>query len=97
MNANDALQLLSKHMPEIRRRFGAQSLAIFGSVARNEARSESDLDVLVEFTGRSTFESYTGLKLYLEELFGISVDLAIESDLRREIRSRIGEEAITVP
>ncbi|HQU45608.1 MAG TPA: nucleotidyltransferase family protein [Pirellulales bacterium] len=96
MNAKDALQLLSKHMPEIRQRFGAQSLAIFGSVARNEARPGSDVDVLVEFDGRPTFDNYMGLKLYLEELFGVPVDLAIPSDLREKLRPRIEQEALHV-
>lgn len=93
MNAEDTLQLLSKHLPGIRERFGVQSLSIFGSVARNEAGSESDLDVLVEFAGRPTFDNYMGLKLFLEELFGVSVDLAIPSDLRPALRPRIEREA----
>jgi predicted nucleotidyltransferase len=89
-------ELLSEHMPEIRRRFEAQSLAVFGSVARNESRADSDLDVLVEFAGRPTFDNYMGLKLYLEELFGVAVDLAIPSDLRPALRPRIEQEALRV-
>lgn len=84
-------------MPEIRDKFAVRSLAIFGSVARDEARSDSDVDVLVEFSGRPTFDNYMGLKLYLEELFGTSVDLAIPSDLRPALRPRIEQEALRVP
>ncbi len=73
-------------MPEIRRRFGVRELAIFGSVARNEARTDSDVDVLVEFAERPTFDNYMGLKLHLEELFSAGVDLAIRSDLRPSLR-----------
>ena len=96
MNAQDALQRLSEKMPDIRQRFAVRLLAIFGSVARNEAGSESDLDVLVEFVGRPTFHNYMGLKLFLEELFGVSVDLAIPSDLRAALRPRIEKEALRV-
>jgi predicted nucleotidyltransferase len=89
-------EVLSEHMPEIRQKFGVQSLAIFGSVARNEASAGSDVDVLVDFEGRPTFDHYMGLKLYLEELFGVAVDLAIPSDLRPALRPRIEEEALRV-
>lgn len=89
-------ELLCEHMPEIRQKFAARSLAIFGSVARNEASAGSDLDVLVEFEGRPTFDNYMGLKLYLEELFGVTVDLAIPSDLRPALRPRIEQEALHV-
>ena len=97
MNVHETVQLLSARMPEIRRRFGVRELAIFGSVARNEARSDSDLDVLVEFAERPTFDNYMGLKLHLEELFAADVDLAIRSDLRPSLRPRIEQEAVNVP
>lgn len=97
MNSDDALRLLSDHLPEIRQRFGVRELALFGSVARNEARPDSDVDVLVAFTGTPTFDNYMGLKLYLEDLFGTRVDLAIHSDLRPALRPRIEQEALYVP
>lgn len=91
-----ASRLLSEHLPEIRQKFGIESLAIFGSVATNETHPGSDVDVLVEFIGRPTFDNYMGLKLYLEELFGVSVDLAIPSDLRPALRPGIEGEAVHV-
>jgi uncharacterized protein len=97
MNANEIVYLLTERMPEIRQRFGVHELAIFGSVARNEARPDSDVDVLVTFADRPTFDNYMGLKLYLEELFGTSVDLAIRGDLRPAVRPHIEQEAIYVP
>ncbi len=97
MTSEDTLQLLAERMLEIRQRFGVRDLAIFGSVARNESRPDSDFDVLVEFTDRPNFDNYMGLKLFLEELFGTSVDLAIHSDLRPALRPRIEQEALHVP
>jgi uncharacterized protein len=97
VNVQETVQLLSERMPEIRQRFGVRELAIFGSVARNEARADSDVDVLVEFAERPTFDNYMGLKLHLEELFAAGVDLAIRSDLRPSLRPRIEQEAVRVP
>jgi uncharacterized protein len=96
MTAQRTLELLAERLPEMRERFDVQELAIFGSVARNEARPDSDLDVMVTFAGRPTFDNYMGLKLYLEELFGTSVDLATEGSLRAAIRPHVEREMIHV-
>jgi predicted nucleotidyltransferase len=45
-------------------------LALFGSVARDEATAESDVDLLVEFEGGATFDRYMDLKFFLEECLG---------------------------
>ncbi len=97
MNPKDALRLLSARRDEICRRFGVGELAIFGSVARGEARPDSDLDVLVAFEGRPDFDRFMGLKLYLEELFGGRDDLVTERALRPEMRPQVDREAIHVP
>jgi predicted nucleotidyltransferase len=97
MNADETLRLLSDRMPEMRQRFGVRDLAIFGSVARNEARPDSDLDLLVEFADRPSFDNYMGLRLYLQELFGVRIDLATAGALRKEIRPRVIEETVYVP
>ena len=76
--------------------FNIQSLAIFGSVARGEATTDSDLDFLVEFEGRATFDGYMGLKFFLEDLFHRSVDLVIKGDLKEAIRQSVIEESIYV-
>ena len=47
MKSNEALQILTEHRHELDR-FGVKSLAIFGSVARNEARPDSDVDILAK-------------------------------------------------
>jgi uncharacterized protein len=68
---------------------------LFGSVARNEATQESDLDFIVDFEGVVTFDRYMDLKIFLEDLFGKKIDLAIEESLKPQIRQKIVEEAIT--
>jgi hypothetical protein len=97
MDAQEALDLLSDHKAAIRLRFGVRKLAIFGSVARGDAIGACDLDVLVEFVDRPTFDNYMGLKLYLEQLARMRVDLAIKGDLRPALRERIERKALNVP
>jgi predicted nucleotidyltransferase len=97
VTSKDVLQVLSQHKREIQRRFAVDDLAIFGSVARDESHPGSDLDVLVRFQNRPDFDRFMNLKFYLEDLFGVVVDLVTEKALRREIRSSVQREAIHVP
>jgi len=95
MRREEALRILAEHHAEIDA-FGVRSLAIFGSVARDEARPESDVDVLVAFERPPSFDQYMGLKLYLEDLLGTTADVASVETLRPQIRSQVEGEAIRV-
>ncbi len=75
MHRDLVLEELRKHRVQVSQ-FGVQSLAVFGSVARDEARPDSDIDVLVEFDPPPTFERYMDLKFYLENLLGCPVNLS---------------------
>jgi predicted nucleotidyltransferase len=94
LQRDDIIAILRKQM--IRSRFGIKSLLLFGSVARNEATQESDLDFVVNFDGTITFDRYMDLKIFLEDLFGKKIDLAIEDNLKPQIRQKILEDAIDV-
>jgi uncharacterized protein len=94
LDRDDIITMLQGQM--IRSRFGVKSLFLFGSVARNEATPESDLDFVVNFDGMITFDRYMDLKIFLEDLFGKKIDLAIENTLKLKIRQKILEEAINV-
>ena len=97
MTSESALQLLSAHKAEMQRRFGVRDLALFGSVARNEAHEESDVDVLVEFGGPVTFHGYFDVLFFLESVFGRKVDLVTQDAVRPRIRPAIEKDAIHVP
>src|SRR5438270_125058 len=97
MNRQALLDVLNAEAPGLRRRYGVKTLAVFGSMARGDDREGSDVDVLVTFEGRATFDNFMGLKLDLEELFGRSVDLLTPKCLRPEMRAEIEKEAILVP
>ena len=94
LDRDDIISILREQM--VRLRFGIKSLFLFGSVARNEATQESDLDFIVNFDGVITFDRYMDLKIFLEDLFNKKIDLAIEDTLKPQIRQKIFEEAIDV-
>jgi predicted nucleotidyltransferase len=96
MNRARALSLLKEHKTEIEQRFGVQRLAVFGSTVRDSARSDSDVDILVAFDGPATSARYFGLQFYLEDIFGVTVDLVTEKALRNELRPYIEREAVHV-
>jgi uncharacterized protein len=94
LDRNDIIGTLQGKM--LQSKFGIKSLLLFGSVARNEANQESDLDFVVDFDGTITFDRYMDLKIFLEDLFGKKIDLALEDTLKPQIRAKILEEAIDV-
>ena len=69
------LGALAEHRERIRSP-GVRRIGVFGSFARGEEREESDIDILIEFEeGGRSFDTYMGLKFFLEDLFGRRVDL----------------------
>ena len=96
MNRAHALELLTQSKPLLKERYGVTRLALFGSTARDAARSDSDVDILVAFDGPATSERYFGVLFYLEDLFGCPIDLVTERALRMELRPFIEAEAVHV-
>ncbi len=76
--------------------FGVRSLALFGSMARDEAGPESDVDVLVEFEGPTLFLPHMGLMAYLEDLLGCRVDVVTADGLKPRLRSLIERDLVRV-
>jgi len=96
MNRQRAVELLSRSKPELQERFGVTRLALFGSTARDSARSDSDVDVLVAFDGPATSKRYFGVQFFLEDLLGRPVDLVTEKALRSEVRPYVDRERVNV-
>ena len=95
MKRDQVLAVLSAHRDDLRLRYGVKSIAVFGSVARDEAGPKSDVDLLVEFDrpiGLRFFE----LIDHLEMLLGCSVDLGTPKSLKPRIRSHVLAEAVNV-
>jgi predicted nucleotidyltransferase len=96
MKRKQVLDLLTEQFSEIRDQFGVQRLALFGSTARDEAKPDSDIDILVEFIGKADSKRYFGLLFYLEDKLDCTLDLVTNKALRPELRSYIEKEAIYV-
>ena len=96
MNRLQAITLLEQSKPALSARYGVTRLALFGSTARDAARSDSDIDILVAFDGPATSARYFGVQFYLEDLLGSPVDLVTEKALRPELRPFIEKEAVHV-
>jgi len=95
MRRERILEILREQKTDLSR-FGVKSLRLFGSVARDEATDESDVDLLVEFERPPGFSKYMQLRIYLEDLLGARVDLITERGLRDRVRPLVEKEAIRV-
>jgi uncharacterized protein len=82
----EILQIAAKH--------GASNVRVFGSVARGEARTDSDVDFLVEIEPKRSLFDYIALMQDLTELLGRKVDLAEAQSLHDLIREKVLREAV---
>jgi predicted nucleotidyltransferase len=73
-----------------------RSLRLFGSVGRDEAGGESDVDLLVSFEAPPSFRSFMGLRLFLEDLLGATVDLITETGLKPRVRPFVERDAVRI-
>ncbi len=93
MRRTEVLQIIANHEVELRA-LGVRSLSIFGSVARDEAGPESDVDLLVEFDRPVGYFHVFDVQDRLEALLGCKVDLVTRGGLRPEIRDEVLAEAV---
>lgn len=73
---------------------GARNIRVFGSVARGESHTGSDLDLLIEWEPGRSLLDHAHLKLDLQDLLGVNVDVATEGSLHRLLRDQILREAV---
>ena len=96
MSRADIIAALRAKAPEIRH-FGATSLYLFGSTARNEATESSDVDLFVEYDpDHFSFVELIQLRKPLSDILGRSADLTTRDGLHPLLRSTIEAEAIKV-
>jgi predicted nucleotidyltransferase len=93
MKREEVLAIVAQHQQELRA-MGVKSLALFGSVARDEATAESDVDFLVEFDRPIGLFDFSRVRLYLEDILGCSVDMGTPDSLKEYLRDRVLGEKI---
>ncbi len=87
--------LLTQERERLQENYGVKSIAIFGSVARGEAASTSDVDLLVEMDS-PTFDRYMDLKFELEDRLGVTVDVVLAEAVKDRLAESIQREAVYV-
>jgi predicted nucleotidyltransferase len=95
MNRKEACQLVQSHQHELQK-LGVKSLNIFGSVARDEANFQSDIDVLVELDESIGFFEFFQIQHYLEDLLQCRVDLGTVDALKEHLRQPILKDTVHV-
>jgi predicted nucleotidyltransferase len=92
---DDVLAILRAHREDLDL-YGVESLRLFGSMARGDSSPGSDVDLLVHFRSTPTFSGFMKLRIFLEDLLGLKVDLVTESGLREEVRPFVESDAIEI-
>ena len=93
MDIECLLQSRKEQIHAIARKYGAYDVRVFGSVARGEARPDSDIDFLVKLEAGRSLLDLTRLLRELQALLGMHVDVITEAGLRPRLRSQVLKEA----
>jgi uncharacterized protein len=97
-NKDNIISTLKSMKPELAAKYHIDSLALFGSVARGEAREDSDIDILFEVANGAKLSIFAYLKLAgeLEAKLHSKVDLVRESKLKDGLKPYVLRDALYV-
>jgi predicted nucleotidyltransferase len=93
MKRDEVLAIIAVHQKQLQE-MGVKSLNLFGSVARDEARPDSDVDFLVEFNRPGGLFQLLQVQFYLEDILGVSVDLGTKDALKEHLREPVLKDII---
>ena len=93
LTKEDILEFLRKNKEFLKKEFDVNNIMLFGSYARDEATSDSDIDILID-TEKKSFDNRLKLKELLEKEFRKKVDLLYHDSVRRFIMRNIKDELI---
>ncbi|TGM74359.1 nucleotidyltransferase family protein [Leptospira bouyouniensis] len=92
----ELIEELTKIKPILNNDFGVLKIGVFGSFAKDKVNSNSDVDLLVEMKSPD-FDSFVGLKIFLENLFERNVDLVRKrNQIKPSFLNRIQKDIINV-
>ena len=94
MELNELIKQKREEILALAAKHGALNVRIFGSVARDEAGPESDVDFLIDLGPNRSPWFPGGLIVDLENLLGCKVDVITEKGLKKRIRDRVLQEAV---
>jgi len=90
----DPIEALREYLPELFKQYPVSKIGVFGSFARGDANSESDIDLLIDFSKPVSLFSFVDIKLDLENLLQRKVDLVTENALKPRIKDKILNEVV---
>ena len=93
MNKKALKEKIRELKPVLEKKYKVKSIGLFGSFARDEANEDSDIDILVEFSGNIGWE-FIDLKQFLEESLEREVDLVTIEALKPELKEDILRDVI---
>lgn len=95
MNREQVIAVVQAHRAQLQA-LGVKSLDLFGSVARDEARDDSDVDFLVEFAIQASLFDLFRVKHFLEDLLEKDIDLGTRDALREHLREPVLKDLVRV-
>jgi uncharacterized protein len=95
MRQQEAIARILQYRDELED-LGVHSLTLFGSVARDEATAESDVDLLVDFNRPVGLFRFSEIRLLLEDALERPVDLGTKTSLRNHLKETVSKDSIHV-
>jgi len=88
--------LQQKELKTMYQKQGITYLGLFGSSARGESTSQSDVDLLIDFEGHKSLFDLDDLKFYFQDMLGRKIDLAMKGHLKKAFEPYIMKDLITI-
>lgn len=93
---NEILNKLREIKPILERDYNITEVGLFGSYLRNEQNQNSDIDILLDHKSGLTFFKLIDMKKFLNEVFGVKVDIAFKKCLKKNIGKNILSEVVYI-
>lgn len=96
LNSNSIQNSLKNYKKELDI-LGVETIHLFGSVARNEAKQNSDIDFLVKFkSGMKNFDNFINLTFLLEDIFKVKIDLLTTESISGSLKNSVESESVLI-